>query len=149
MALKYDGLFVTDMKECGKDMVYEGETANEQLPKNLSKPWAAMRAADVPEATAYFTTSWVHETDEKTLWVHEHDHEYDEILMFLGNDPHDVNSLGAEVFMTIEGEEHVLNTTSSVFIPAGTKHCPLGFYSVDRPFRFIAAALSGTGRYMP
>lgn len=30
----------------------------------------------------------------------------------------------------------------SVYIPAGTRHCPLGFNRVDRPFRFSALSLS-------
>lgn len=149
MADKYDHLFVTHFQECGADMVNEGEAAGKELPGNLSQPWAAMRSQDVPEATAYITTSWVHPVDHEVDWVSEHEHDYDEILMFLGNDPANPDDLGAEVFMTIEGEKHVLTTTSSVFIPRGTKHCPLGFHGVDRPFRFFAVALSGHGHYRP
>ncbi|WP_028924092.1 hypothetical protein [Pseudonocardia acaciae] len=149
MAGTYDHLFVTEMQECRLDMVNEGEAAGKPLPPNLSDPWAAMRSSDVPGATAYITTSWVHEVDHDVEWVEEHDHEYDEILMFLGNDPNNVNDLGGEVYMTVEGEQHILTTTSSLFIPRGTKHCPLGFKSVSRPFRFIAVALSGNGKYLP
>lgn len=143
----YDQLFVTEAKECRSDMVYEGEAADTPLPANLSDPWALIRAEDVPGASVYITTSWVHEVDHDVDWVKEHEHDYDEVLMFLGNNPEDVNDLGGEVFLDIEGERHVLTTTSSVFIPAGTKHCPLGFHKVTRPFRFIAVAMSGTGNY--
>ncbi|MFI0420032.1 hypothetical protein [Spongiactinospora sp. 9N601] len=149
MSGKYGNLFVTHFQECGGDMVYEGEPAGQRLPPNLDEPLAAMRSADVAQATTYITTSWVKEIDHEVEWVREHEHVYDEILMFVGNDPNNPDDLGGEVYMTIEGERHVLTTTSSVFIPAGTKHCPLGFYKVERPFRFFAVALSGTGRYMP
>lgn len=147
MSEKYGGLFVTDPKECRADMIYEGEAADAPLPANLSDPWALMRSADVAGATAYVTTSWVHEIDHDVEWVKEHDHDYDELLMFLGNDPENVGDLGGEVYLDIEGERHVLTTTSTVFIPAGTKHCPLGFNRVTRPFRFIAVCLNGTGTY--
>lgn len=148
MAGKYDELFLTHALECGADMVNEGDAAGEVLPDNLSVPWALMRAQEVPKATAYVTTSWIHPVDDgRILWVHEHDHDYDEILMFMGNDPDNPDDLGGEIFMTIEGEEHRLTTTSSVFIPKGTKHCPLGFYKVTRPIRFMAVAMSGTGNY--
>jgi hypothetical protein len=36
-----------------------------------------------------------------------------------------------------------------VYIPAGLKHCPPGFNRIDRPFRFLAIALSGDGHYLP
>jgi len=145
---QYDGLFVTDAKECRSDLVYEGEAIDKPLPVNLSDPWALMRSSDVPEATAYITTSWVHEVDHPVQWVEEHEHDYDEVLMFLGNDPENVNELGGEVYLDIEGERHLLTTTSSVFLPAGTKHCPLGFTKVTRPFRFIAICMNGTGTYL-
>ena len=148
MSDKYDELFVTHFAECADDMVNEGDAAGKKLPPNLSDPWAAMRAEDVPKASAYITTSWVHEINEETEWVREHQHDYDEILMFLGNDADNPDDLGAEIYMTIEGERHRLTTTSSVFVPAGTKHCPLGFYNVRRPFRFFAFAMSGTGHYL-
>ncbi|MDI3387825.1 hypothetical protein QIS99_16685 [Streptomyces sp. B-S-A8] len=147
MADKFGHLFVTQFPECGDDMVNEGDAAGFELPANLSEPWAAMRAADVPTASAYITTSWVGEVDTEVEWVREHEHDYDEILMFVGNDPENADDLGAEIYMTIEGEKRVLTTTSSVFIPAGTKHCPLGFHHVRRPFRFFAVALSGNGHY--
>ncbi|GII64716.1 hypothetical protein Skr01_48010 [Sphaerisporangium krabiense] len=149
MSGKYDHLFVTNFKECASDMVYEGDVAGQRLPPNLSEPLAAMRAADVASASTYITTSWVSQIDHEVEWVREHEHIYDEVLMFVGNDPNNQNDLGGEVYMTIEGEKHVFTTTTSVFIPAGTKHCPLGFHKVDRPFLFFAVALSGTGNYMP
>lgn len=149
MTDKYEHLFVRHFAECADDMVNEGDAAGKELPPNLSGPWAAMRAEDVPGASAYITTSWVHPVGHEVEWVREHEHDYDEILMFVGNDPDNPDDLGAEVFMTIEGEKHVLTTSSSVFIPAGTKHCPLGFHGVERPFRFFAVALSGTGHYQP
>ncbi|MDA3147307.1 hypothetical protein JSO19_07925 [Leucobacter sp. UCMA 4100] len=145
----YEHLFVRDLKDCRFDMVNEAEAAGRELPKNLSRPWALMRASDVPEAKAYITMSWVHPTSEETFWVHEHEHEYDEVLVFTGSNPEDPKDLGAEVYLGIEGERHLITTSGSVYIPAGTKHCPLGFNRVDRPFRFLAIALSGDGHYMP
>ena len=145
----YEHLFVRELVDCRDDMINEAEAAGRPLPANLSRPWALMRAEDVPEAKAYITMSWVHPTEEETFWVHEHDHEYDEVLVFTGSNPDDPRDLGAEVYMEIEGERHIITTSGSVYIPAGTKHCPLGFNRVDRPFRFLAIAHSGDGHYLP
>jgi len=144
---KYDDLFTLEAKQCADDMVNEGAAVQKPLPPNCSEPWALLRAEEVPQASAYITTSWIHADPNEHDWVDEHVHDYDEVLMFLGNDPEHPNDLGAEIYMTIDGEKHVLTTTSSVFIPAGVKHCPLGFYSVQRPFRFMAVAMSGNGNY--
>ncbi|MGH8967542.1 MAG: hypothetical protein ACRDXB_19755 [Actinomycetes bacterium] len=140
---KYDHLFVTDMKSCDEDMVYEGEAAGEEKLANVGDGYALMRKADVPESKIYATHVWIHESDERQTWVHEHVHDYDEVLMWKGNDPDNVKDLGGEIFMTIEGEEHRITTTGSVYIPAGVKHCPLGFVRVDRPFTFSALVLDG------
>ncbi len=45
-----------------------------------------------------------------------------------------------EIYLDIKGERHIITTSGTVYIPAGTKHCPLGFNRVDRPFRFLAIA---------
>lgn len=149
MAENYDRLFVRNMRECRDEMINEGEAAGRPLPANLSQPWALMSARDVPEAKVFMTTSWVHPSAEPVDWVHEHVHEYDEILTWTGSNPDDPHDLGAELFMEIEGERHTTTTSGSVYVPAGTRHCPLGFVSVSRPFRFIALALSGDGHYVP
>ncbi|GAB3804663.1 hypothetical protein GCM10028798_25330 [Humibacter antri] len=142
---KYDELFITDMNVVADDMVNEGEAAGRGLPPNLSVPYGIMRALDVPESTVFGAYSWVFPSTEEVFWVHEHVHDdFDEILVWMGNDPTNPGDLGGELYMTIEGERHVVSTTGAVYIPKGTYHCPLGFESVDRPFTFIAITLSPT-----
>ncbi|MHA3724697.1 hypothetical protein ACXR2T_12560 [Leucobacter sp. HY1910] len=145
----YEHLFVRKLRDCRLDMVNEGEAAGRPLPANLSAPWALMSSTEVPEAKAYLTMSWVHPTDERVDWVHEHEHDYDEVLTWTGSNPDDPSDLGAELFIDVEGERHIITTSGSLYVPAGTKHCPLGFNRVDRPFRFMALALSGDGQYLP
>jgi hypothetical protein len=144
MSTKYGHLFVTQMQDCAADMLNEGEAAGRPLPPNLSRPWGLMRKADIPQAAVFAAYSWVFPTDEEVFWVHPHVHDdFDEVLMWMGSDPDNVHDLGADLYMTIEDERHVLNTTGAVYIPKGVKHCPLGFQSVRRPFTFMALALSG------
>lgn len=144
----YERLFTRELRACAADMVNEGDAAGKPRPHNLSNPWAIVRAEDVAEAKAYITMSWVHPTDEPQHWVDEHTHDYDEVLVWTGSDPDDPHSLGGEVTFEIDGEQHIVSTSGSVYIPAGTRHCPLGFNRVDRPFRFMAIALSGDGHYL-
>lgn len=140
---KYDNLFITDMNVVADDMVNEGEAGGEKLPPNLSEPYGIMRALDVPESTVFGAYSWIAPVDDEVFWVHEHIHDdFDEILVWMGNDPQNPEDLGGDLYMTIDGERHVVNTTGAVYIPKGTYHCPLGFEKVGRHFTFIAITLS-------
>jgi hypothetical protein len=66
-----------------------------------------------------------------------HKHDDDEMFIFLGTNPEDVNDLGAEVeFWLGEGEQTekiAINTPSFVFVPKGLMHMPLYFRNVRRP----------------
>ncbi|GAA3864785.1 hypothetical protein GCM10022243_33820 [Saccharothrix violaceirubra] len=139
---KYDHLFVENMLECGDDLVNEGAAAGGERPANIGFPWGLMRGIDVSASTVHMAYSWINPTSEKVHWVNDHEHTYDEVLMWMGNNPDDPHDLGAELYLDIEDERHVVTTTGAVFIPAGLRHCPLGFNSVTRPFSFIALSLS-------
>ncbi|MGH3587484.1 MAG: hypothetical protein ACRDQ0_14285 [Pseudonocardia sp.] len=140
----YDHLFVTRMVECADDLVNEGAAAGEPRPGNISDPFGLMRAADVAQSTVHMAYSWIHPTDEPVHWVNVHEHTYDEVLFWTGNNPDDVHDLGGELYLDIEGERHVVTTTGAVFIPAGVRHCPLGFQKVTRSFSFCALSLNGS-----
>lgn len=62
-----------------------------------------------------------------------HVHDSDEILGFYGSNPDDPYDLGGEIELTIEGETHILNKSTLVFLPGGMSHCPLFITRVDRP----------------
>jgi hypothetical protein len=144
MAGKYDHLFVTKMRECGTDLVNEGAAAGMPRPGNIGDPFGLMRGEDVARSTVHMAYSWIGPVTEPVHWVNVHEHTYDEVLIWMGSDPKDVHDLGAELYLDIDGERHTTTTTGSVFIPAGTRHCPLGFNRVQRPFTFISLSLSPT-----
>ena len=140
---KYDHLFVEHMKVCADDLVNEGAVGGGERPAFISDPWGLLRGADVEGAPVHMAFSWIGVTDEGDHWVNDHEHDYDEVLMWMGSDPRDPHDLGGELYLEIEGERHTVTTTGSVFIPKGTRHCPLGFGRITRPFTFIALSLSG------
>ncbi len=59
-------------------------------------------------------------------------------MYFIGGNPMDFKDFGAEVefVMGEEGEKHIINTTTWVYIPKGLLHCPLTFTKVDKPIMF-------------
>ncbi|WP_020496579.1 hypothetical protein [Sciscionella marina] len=142
MPSTYEHLIVRDMQDCLADFANEGDAAGLPTPDNLGEGLALMRSADVPESRIHMSHMWIKERDTPIQWVIEHEHPYDEVLIWTGNNPDDPRDLGAELYFDIEGERHIITTSGSVYIPAGVRHCPLGFNRVDRPFRFSALSLN-------
>jgi len=73
-----------------------------------------------------------------------HTHPNDECLLFVGLDPDNPGSLGAEIEIAMgeELEKHVFDTPTVVVVPGGLVHCPLITRKVDRPYGFSAISLN-------
>jgi hypothetical protein len=77
-----------------------------------------------------------------------HSHPADELMIFLGTDPH-TDLLGAEIEIDL-GEEHercLFDKSSAVICPAGLPHAPIVTRWVDKPFAFLLISLAA-GRSM-
>jgi hypothetical protein len=73
-----------------------------------------------------------------------HDHPFDEILLFFGYDPNDMNYLGSDMNLSIgkEYEEHKFSVPMAVPAPKGVPHCPLVTEKVYKQFGHFHLALS-------
>ncbi len=74
-----------------------------------------------------------------------HTHPQEEILVFVGLDPNDINYLGAEleVGMGYEIERHIFNKPTVAICPKGFPHLPVVVRWVDKPYGFIVLNLCG------
>lgn len=74
-----------------------------------------------------------------------HTHPEEEILVFAGLDPDNLNYLGSEIEIALgyEYERHVFNTPTVVICPQGFPHNPVVTRWVDAPYSFIVCCLSG------
>ena len=74
-----------------------------------------------------------------------HVHPYDEVLVFAGTDPRDINYLGAEISVDMgeERERYVFDKPTVVICPAGVAHNPVIARYVDRPYAFFLISLCG------
>lgn len=77
--------------------------------------------------------------------VDAHSHSSDEMLIFLGADPDNPGSLGAEIEIDLgkEHERYLFDRSSAVLCPAGLPHGPVVTRWVDRPFAFLLVNLAG------
>lgn len=145
MTKKYDHLFVRDMPVIAEGEM-DSDATGDDIPANLGEGFWLVHERLFPESQVNMSHVWIGETDQPSHWVDPHVHDYDEVLIWTGSDPENPRDLGAEIYLDIEGERHVITTSGSVYIPAGVIHCPLGWNRVDRPFRFSALSLSPSYR---
>jgi len=74
-----------------------------------------------------------------------HVHPADEVLVFAGTDPNNIDYLGAEISidMGAEHERYVFDKPTAVICPKGVAHNPVIARYVDRPYAFFVIGLSG------
>lgn len=74
-----------------------------------------------------------------------HIHPEEEILVFVGLYPDNLNYLGAELELAMgkEKERYVFNTPTVAICPKGFPHLPLITRWVDKPYAFFVICLSG------
>ena len=87
----------------------------------------------VPGSDMYVEVGWIQAMPDPNPHIGEHVHDYDEIVMHVGTDPHDQEDLGAEIEFLVEGTPLTIDKTSSVFVPKGVKHGPLTWKRFTRP----------------
>jgi hypothetical protein len=87
-------------------------------------------------------TAWYCSVPPRDPLFEEHVHEYDELIGFFSGDHENPNDLGATIEVTINGEEHIIDRSSIIFIPAGMKHMPLRLTKVDRPIFHFSVVMS-------
>ena len=109
------------LKEAGVDSAVFGKA--EPNPKDTN----------VVEGAFQMNTAWYFNVPEVDPVFPEQVHDYDELIGFYGSNPDDPYDLGAEMVVTIDGEEHVLTKTTMLFIPGGVPHMPLSIKRIDRP----------------
>jgi hypothetical protein len=102
-----------------------------------------LSAAQVRDAEAHIMWGVTYAIPSPNPYVLAHDHPYDEVLFFTGFDPMNIEDLGGVVELQLEDEVHVIDSTCSVYIPAGMKHCPITVKEVHRPYGLAAICLSG------
>jgi hypothetical protein len=134
---------------------------NRFKPGDLPKPKADSKAADFklgPGNSDHLV--WLYGKDleglnvnmdwgfysQPGLWhrgVGAHIHPVDEVLVFAGVDPSDINYLGAEIEIDLgkEHERYIIDKPSIVVLPAGTPHCPIITRWVDKPHAFFSINL--------
>jgi len=98
----------------------------------------------VPGCNTYIEIGWVNGMPKPSTHIYEHLHDYDEIVIHMGNDPDNREELGGEIEFMLGGQPLTINKTSAVFVPKGVKHGPLTWKKFEKP-HFEMAIMLGAG----
>ena len=69
-----------------------------------------------------------------------HHHDCDEIIGFVGSRKENPRELYGEIEFWMEDEKFLLTKSCLIFIPKGTRHCPIIFRRVDSPIFMFESA---------
>jgi hypothetical protein len=126
------------------DPPYKIPREGEQVLDFTSLLWLDER---VTGGSMYSECHWVWGLNDKAKPgpdVKTHVHDFDEVLCFIGSNKEDPTDLGAEIEIWIDGKKYIITKTCMIYVPRGTKHLPLRFLKINRPFIF---ATHGNGQY--
>ena len=126
--------------------IYEdvpNEASGDGAPTGVTPGATFMSAVQVPDARLHIMWGVAHAVPKVNPYVVAHDHDYDEVLFFCGFGPSNTRNLGAVVELALEDEVYVIDSTCTVYIPAGMRHCPITVKTVSRPYGLAAICLSG------
>jgi len=113
--------------------------------KNRQSPTMTMMSnKQVPGCNYYMEPGWIYGIPEPNPSLHEHAHEYDEIVMHWGGDYRQPQVLGGEIEFYVGGQPIIFNTTTFLYIPKGTPHGPVIWRKFEYPHMQMAMMI-GTG----
>jgi hypothetical protein len=100
----------------------------------------------IPETNVYIRWGWIVGMPDPNPHVGRHSHNFDEIVIHIGNDPNDPEDLGGEMEFMVNDEPVIINKTSALYLPKGVPHGPLTWKRVTRPHIEMAVTV-GTGDF--
>jgi hypothetical protein len=87
----------------------------------------------IPGADHYVQMRWIKGMPQPNPRIHEHVHDFDEIILYWGGNYEVPQVLGGEIECYIGGEPITFNTTTGIYIPRGTPHGPVTWKKFDFP----------------
>lgn len=98
----------------------------------------------VPGSNIFIMYNWIWKMPEPNL-IHAslESHDYDEIILNIGTDPHHPEYLGGEIEGYMGDERQIIKTTTALYIPRNVAHGRVTWKSFEKPHIQMAIKLSG------
>lgn len=125
----------------GKYFLTEPRLRRKAFNPRITTPKAVMQSG-VHFNAGRFTMCWECVTQPMLMDPIPHSHDYDEYLAWMGGNAEDVFDFDAEIelFIGEEGERHIIDKSTVLYLPAGLVHCPIIYKRIGKPVLFNVIA---------
>lgn len=138
--LKNSKYIITDHKPLPADMREKMEAELSKYKGRTESLWVATLDDEVIPGAFYVDCHWISKWPSEDTLEKAHWHDFVEVLVFIGCNQEDPHDLGGEVSIWLDEKKEVLTRSCIVFVPQGTKHCPIQFNRIERPIFFMTMA---------
>ncbi len=132
------------MSENPEEYLVRNPIYNKILAAKNIKEMTYMSNNQVRQDQCHVSINWIYDVPDPNPCIHEHLHDYDQIIFNWGIDSNTPQVLGADLDFYLGGQPISLNTTSAIYIPKGLKHGPVIWKRVEKPHIQMVITL-GTG----
>ncbi len=106
----------------------------------IVKPVITVDDDVVPGAEFFSQTNWIVPGAQGEIRLCEsHTHEFGEMLGFYGFNYDNIQDLGAEIEIVIDGEVNIVDRSFAAYVPPGVQHGPIIVRNVQRPIFWVSS----------
>lgn len=143
--MKYSKYIITEPKPFTPEIQQKLEAERATRRSNVKSTRLMSVDDEVVDGFFYVDCNWLWSGSAEDAAEEPHAHDFDEVIGFIGSSREDPHDLGGEITIWLDDNKEVLTKSCLIFVPAGTRHCPILFNRIDKPIFFIT--ISPTGRY--
>lgn len=135
--LKYSKYIITDPKPLPPELK-EKLDAERATRKSTIRSTRLMSVDDeIVKDFFYVDCNWLWSGSAEDTAEEPHAHDFDEVIGFVGSNREDPHDLGGKITIWLDDKKEVLTRSCLIFVPAGTRHCPILFNRIDKPVFFV------------
>jgi hypothetical protein len=143
--LKYSKYIITEPKPPPPEIQAKLEAERAKMKSTIKSTRLMSVDDEIVKDFFYVDCNWLWSGSAEDTAEEPHAHDFDEVIGFVGSNQEDPHDLGGEITIWLDDKEEVLTKTCLIFVPAGTRHCPILFNRIDRPIFFVT--ISPVGKY--
>ncbi len=143
--LKYSKYIITDPKPPPPEIKEKLEAERARRKSNIKSTHLMSVDDEIVKDFFYVDCNWLWSGSAEDTAEEPHAHDFDEVIGFVGSNQEDPHDLGGKITIWLDDKEEVLTKSCLIFVPAGTRHCPILFNRIDRPVFFVT--ISPVKRY--
>ncbi|MCJ7604902.1 MAG: cupin domain-containing protein [Dehalococcoidales bacterium] len=143
--LKYAHRIISDALPVPPELKQNGDAGPDKVKSSIESTHVMSVDSGRLEDFFYVDCRWLWKGSSGTPVEQPHTHDFDEVICFVGSNREDPHDLGGEITIWLDDDKHVMTRSCLIYVPAGTRHCPVQFNRIDTPVCFVT--ISPTGKY--